>query len=58
MEKEPTLGEILTEKIDKAMSKYNDVITNLFIYGSDILNKTVSELKDNKDKSNNNESND
>lgn len=58
MEKEPTLGEIISEKIDNAMSKYNDVLTNLFIYGPDILNKTVSELKDNKDKSNNNESND
>lgn len=58
MEKEPTLGEILNEKIDKAMSKYNDVITNLFIYGPDILNKTVSELRSNKDKSNKDESND
>lgn len=58
MEKEPTLGEIISEKIDNAMSKYNDVLTNLFIYGPDILNKTVSELKDNKDKFNNNESND
>lgn len=58
MEKEPTLGEILSEKIDKAMSKYNDVFTNLFIYGPDILNKTLSELKANKEKSNDNESND
>lgn len=58
MEKEPTLGEILSEKIDKAMSKYNDVFTNLFIYGPDILNKTLSELKSNKDKTDKNESND
>lgn len=52
-EKEKTVGEILMEEIDKVMDKWSDEFNNLFIYGPDILNKTISEIKENKNEKDN-----
>lgn len=52
-EKEKTVGETLMEEIDKTMNKWSSMFTNLFIYGPDILNKTISEIKEDKDEKDN-----
>lgn len=44
-----SIGEILKEKIEDQAKSYNDFFTNLFIYGPDLLNKTIEELKKEKD---------
>lgn len=44
-----SIGEILKEKIEDQNKSYSDFFTNLFIYGPDLLNKTIEELKKEKD---------
>lgn len=40
-----TIGELISDAIDKKFSKMNDIFTNLFIYGPDILNMTIDDIK-------------
>ena len=49
------IGELLSEVIDDKFKKANDVITNLFIYGPDILNMTIEDIKNYKKNNNKNE---
>jgi hypothetical protein len=44
-----SIGEILKEKIKDQNKSYSDFFTNLFIYGPDLLSKTIEELKKEKD---------
>lgn len=54
-EKNQTIGELLSDAIDKKFSKMNDIFTNLFIYGPDILNMTIEDIKNYKKNNNKNE---
>ena len=52
--KEKTVYDLLMEKLNKMSESYSDVIKNIFIYGPDILNMNINDLKEGKDTNNTN----
>lgn len=53
-DKEKTVYDLLMEKLNKMSENYSDVISNIFIYGPDILNMNINDLKEGKDTNNTN----
>lgn len=52
--KEKTVYDLLMEKLNKMSESYSDVIENIFIYGPEILNMNINNLKEGKDTNNTN----
>lgn len=52
--KEKTVYDLLMEKLNKMSENYSDFIENIFIYGPDILNMNINDLKEGKDANNTN----
>ena len=48
-----TLGEVITSILDGRTKEYSKVINDLFVYGPDILGRTINELKQQKNEDSN-----
>ena len=44
--KEKTVGDLLSEIIDEKSKKMNDVFTKLFIYGPELFNIPIKDLEE------------
>jgi len=48
-DKEKTIGESITEALEKAMESYSKVLTDIFVYGPTLLNTKIKDYEQQRD---------
>lgn len=48
-DKEKTIGESITEALEKAMESYSKVLTDIFVYSPTLLNTKIKDYEQQRD---------